>query len=719
MAERDTSGPGIAVASSGLGHVARGIESWAADTARALDELGADVTLFRGSGRASAPYERVCPCVRRGGPLNGTLEKVLPAPFWRVGLGSAYGIEQMSFALNLVPRLAPRIGVVHTQDPLVALTLQRAHALGLVRAATVLAHGTEEPFSFLKKIDYVQHLAPFHLEEARREGCYKPGWTAIGNFVDTEVFHPGPDPVVRQQLGIAPGAFVVLSVAAVKKSHKRVDYLIREVATLRRGTPTEVVLLVAGARTEQTRGLLALAREFLGRSAFFLLDQPRERMPAVYRAADVFALCSLKEMMPIALLEAGASGLPCLVSRHPVVNWMAGPGGEGVEMERPGALAGALRAYLHKGYREGRGEAARRHTVENFAKEVIVQQYLAMYQGRGGPGAGEGARMSERPLVSVVMPAYNAEAFVADAIDSVLAQDYRPIEVLVVDDGSTDATAAVVQRYGEPVRCLSQANAGPAGARNLALEHATGRYIAFLDADDVWHPHKLAVQVPMMEANPAVGICGAQVKGFRSVPDLAWEDAPADTAWTPVDAADVIIRNRFRTSTVLARAEAVRQAGGFDADIFGPEDWDLWRRITQRWPGMSMRTVLAGYRERDESVSSNARRMLENNRKVLRKAFADNPGLPLRCRLKALGYLHLDATQEYLGGSAPAAAWHLALSAALWPLPFGRDCCSTLARAKLAVRLPLQMLGLWRRDREVRDRRPQSTAPPVEETNER
>ena len=162
--------------------------------------------------------------------------------------------------------------------------------------------------------------------------------------------------------------------------HKRVDYLIREVATLRRGTPTEVVLLVAGARTEQTRGLLALAREFLGHSAYFLLDQPRERMPAIYRAADVFALCSLKEMMPIALLEAGASGLPCLVSRHPVVTWMAGPGGEGVEMERPGALAGALRAYLHKGYRQGVGEAARRHTVESFSKDAIVQQDLAMYR---------------------------------------------------------------------------------------------------------------------------------------------------------------------------------------------------------------------------------------------------------------------------------------------------------------------------------------------------
>ncbi len=306
--------------------------------------------------------------------------------------------------------------------------------------------------------------------------------------------------------------------------------------------------------------------------------------------------------------------------------------------------------------------------------------------------------MSERPLVSVVMPAYNAEAFVADAIDSALAQDYRPIEVLVVDDGSTDATAEVVQRYGDPVRYLRQENAGPAGARNLALQHASGRYVAFLDSDDVWHPRKLAVQVPLMESNPRTGICGARMKAFRSKSELDWENAEG-ADWAPVESVSMLVKNRFSTSTVVVRTEAAREAGGFDTDIFGPEDWDLWRRITQRWDAVSMRAVLAGYRERDESVSSNAGRMLENNRKVLRKAFADNPGLPLGCRLRALSYLHLDATLEYLGGSAAAGLYHLLASLALWPLPLGRDCCAPLTRAKLALRLPLQMLGLWRKGR--------------------
>jgi len=379
MAGGNTSGPRVAVVSSGLGHVARGIETWAADTARALNELGIEATLFRGSGRASAAYERVCPCIRRGSRLNRLLDDVLPGPFWRLGLGSAYDIEQTSFALNLVPRLGGRFDVVHTQDPLVALILQRARRLRLVRAPTVLAHGTEEPFEFLRKIDFVQHLAPFHLEEARRAGCWRPGWTAIGNFVDTEVFRPGPGGDLRDELGIRPETIVVLTVAAVKKGHKRVDYLIREVAGLRQRTGADVALLVVGAETGDTDTLISLAHELLGRAGHFLLDQPRRRMPAVYRTGDIFALCSLKEMMPIALLEASASGLPCLVSRHPVVLWMAGPGGDGVEMERPGALAAALRPYLDRERRRRKGTAARRHAVETFSKEAIVKQYLVMY----------------------------------------------------------------------------------------------------------------------------------------------------------------------------------------------------------------------------------------------------------------------------------------------------------------------------------------------------
>jgi 1,2-diacylglycerol 3-alpha-glucosyltransferase len=380
----------IAIISSGLGHVARGIETWAEDTARVLHERGEAVTLFRGSGEAGAPYERVCNSIRRESGANTLLNKLLPGPFWRVGLGNPYDIEQTTYALNLIPKLGRKYDIVHTQDPLAALILQNARKLGLIKAPVILAHGTEEPFEFLKKIEFLQHLAPYHLEEAREAGCYREGWAAIGNFVDTELFTPGDSPALRKKYGIPEDALVVLSVAAVKREHKRIDYLIDEIATLIDTATTEVHMVVAGASTAATEELVAIAHDRMGDRAHFLLNQPRTRMPEIFRMGDVFALCSLKEMMPIALLEATACGLPCFVSTHPVVNWMIGPGGEGVHMEEPGALTRAITSYLDETVRREKSLAARTHAMEQFSKDAIITRYLAFYEdvltrARGGP----------------------------------------------------------------------------------------------------------------------------------------------------------------------------------------------------------------------------------------------------------------------------------------------------------------------------------------------
>jgi glycosyltransferase involved in cell wall biosynthesis len=99
------------------------------------------------------------------------------------------------------------------------------------------------------------------------------------------------------------------------------------------------------------------------------------------------------------------------------------------------------------------------------------------------------------PLISCVVPVFNGERYLGEALDSILAQTYRPLELLVVDDGSTDGTAALVTRYRDQIRPLFQPNAGQAAARNLGLSVARGEFVAFLDADDLWHPEKLARQM--------------------------------------------------------------------------------------------------------------------------------------------------------------------------------------------------------------------------------
>jgi len=308
----------------------------------------------------------------------------------------------------------------------------------------------------------------------------------------------------------------------------------------------------------------------------------------------------------------------------------------------------------------------------------------------------EAEGVTNTPLVSVVVPAYNAAPFIGAALDSALAQTYRPIEILVADDGSTDATAEVVKGYGPPVRYLREENKGPAGARNLGLRHAQGEFIAFLDADDLWHPRKLELQVPQLLKRPTVGLCACWLEGFRDAAEVRWKDLNGEVVAEPVTHRQIVLRNQFSTPTILARAEAVRQAGSFDETLFGPEDWDFWRRIMQHWEAVRLKVVLAAFRVRDVSVSSNAARMLENNLRVLRKTFADNPGLPWHCRQRARSYLHLDASWTYLNESAGKAAAEFAISLVLWPLPMGKVYCRPFGRAKLTTRIALELIGIHR-----------------------
>lgn len=376
----------IAIASSGLGHVARGVESWAADLGAALHERGADVLLCKGAGEATKPYERVVPCWTREGAQARRLARILPRRLsWRVGLGSNYGIEQTTFAWRLLRLLRrERVDVLHVQDPQVALLLQRAQQLGLSPARVVLAHGTEEPLEFLHKITYLQHLAPWHAEEARAAGVEREKWTTIPNFIDTDAFRPRKEDepqLLRAELGIPDSANVALTAAAIKRGHKRIDYLLAEFAKFRATAAGENAwLIVAGGWESDTDELVREGARLSGDRVRFLVRFPRERMGELYRSADLFVMTSLKEMMPIALIEACASGLPCLVNRHPVMEWMIGPGGAGIDMATTGGLADALAGWLPDGgRRQQAGLAAREHCVGQFSRDRVVNQILDYY----------------------------------------------------------------------------------------------------------------------------------------------------------------------------------------------------------------------------------------------------------------------------------------------------------------------------------------------------
>src|SRR5262245_2526742 len=123
--------------------------------------------------------------------------------------------------------------------------------------------------------------------------------------------------------------------------------------------------------------------------------------------------------------------------------------------------------------------------------------------------------MSTLPLISVVCPAYNCARFIKPALESVLAQSYRPMEIIVIDDGSSDANPEVVQHFQE-VRYLRQANQGPSVARNVGILSARGEYIAFLDVDDLWTPEKLSVQLAGLLSYPQAALSFADMRLFWS-----------------------------------------------------------------------------------------------------------------------------------------------------------------------------------------------------------
>lgn len=170
-------------------------------------------------------------------------------------------------------------------------------------------------------------------------------------------------------------------------------------------------------------------------------------------------------------------------------------------------------------------------------------------------------------LISAVIPAYNAEAFVCHAIESALSQSFPVAEVLVVDDGSNDQTAKLAGRYDSRVRVIRKTNGGPASARNIGIGQARGDWIALLDADDLWLPHKLEKQVRVIRPDVALIYSGAV--GHRI-------DFPEQVTFQ-----DLWSKNCIFNSSVLLLRRAFTSVGGFDEDpaLIGSEDYNLWLRI--------------------------------------------------------------------------------------------------------------------------------------------
>ena len=228
-----------------------------------------------------------------------------------------------------------------------------------------------------------------------------------------------------------------------------------------------------------------------------------------------------------------------------------------------------------------------------------------------------------KPLVSVIMPCYNGEVFLAEAVDSVLGQTLRDFELIVVDDGSTDGSSAVLARYGQRIAVIRQANRGVSAARNAGIEAARGEFIAFLDTDDYWEPEFLEAMVAGM-ANPrtAIAYCGWQNVGVGAGKPFV----PPD--YESADKMHHLLRfaSLWPIHGILIRRSLMPPGVPFNPSYPACEDYDLWLRIASFHRIQLVPRVLAYYRKHGAAnATSNQARVARYNLLVKQRFLGDFP----------------------------------------------------------------------------------------------
>jgi glycosyltransferase involved in cell wall biosynthesis len=293
---------------------------------------------------------------------------------------------------------------------------------------------------------------------------------------------------------------------------------------------------------------------------------------------------------------------------------------------------------------------------------------------------------SAEPRVSAVVTTYNYARFLPDALDSVLAQTHTNLEMVVIDDGSTDNTAAVVERYADRgVRYVRRPHGGAGRARNAGLESTSAPLVAFLDADDTWLPDRVEAGVAHLARHPELALVAAHAfacdVGLR--PTAVVPAATREAGWM---LEQLLIDNVvLNPSSVLIRRSAIEAAGGFSEIPFG-EDWDTWIEIAKRFPIGFIDRPLALVRRHTDSVSPR-RVSVDVNRAIVEphlRAYRPAWKRPLiRRRGASVAHFHAGLSSAK-GGDRRQAQRHAITSIALDPFTLGRRKAKLLTRTFLS-----------------------------------
>jgi glycosyltransferase involved in cell wall biosynthesis len=223
------------------------------------------------------------------------------------------------------------------------------------------------------------------------------------------------------------------------------------------------------------------------------------------------------------------------------------------------------------------------------------------------------------PLVTVIIPNFNGKAYIADAVNCALAQKDVPVEVIVVDDESTDGSWEVLQGFGDRIKLLSQHRGGPYRARNLAAAQARGKGLAFLDADDEWLPEKLSKQLDL--ARDPVTMVYTDRDNFGDLSRSRQRQSDSVTLYDG-DIFEPLLSGNFVTlSSALIRKDVFDKLGGFSVEQQGVQDWDMWLRYAASGGRVGLcREPLTRYRIHDAQMTNDMQRRARDRETVLRRA---------------------------------------------------------------------------------------------------
>jgi hypothetical protein len=274
------------------------------------------------------------------------------------------------------------------------------------------------------------------------------------------------------------------------------------------------------------------------------------------------------------------------------------------------------------------------------------------------------------PLVSVIIPAYRSAQYIRATLDSVLEQTFKGYEIIVVNDGSPDSQELekALEPYCDRITYLRQANQGPGGARNTGILAARGRYIALLDADDMWNPEHLAAQLAVLEADSSIDMVYADARITGDVPEAGKTVMDLCPSVGEVSFERLVTRQcTVHICVSVCRRETLLRAGLFDPVFRGTEDIDMWLRIALQGGRIAyQRRVLGCYRRHAGSLSSNRVSMLEGFLAVLAKTAGDphltvaqRETLERQCAVESASLELQKGRDAFLAGDAEAAVSHL------------------------------------------------------------